>query len=68
MSKRIVLVDPAGDVLFSGASLAAEEPRAATPSDDAFMEACPETLRSPTNESGVFPFVKAARARDEQAA
>ena len=44
-SKRIILVDPLGEVLFSGESLVARGP-------DADVEACPETKRSA--ESGVF--------------
>ena len=69
MSKHIVLVDPAGDVLFSGVSLAAEEQGdGAATADHVDDEPCPETLRSSTDESGVFPFVKVARARNEQAA
>jgi hypothetical protein len=43
-SKRIVLVDPMGDVLFSGESVIAQE---AEPE-----EACPATMRS--EGSGVF--------------
>jgi hypothetical protein len=53
----IVLVDPLGDVLFSGESLA-RSPRAvsvAPPPDssEAVTERCPETLRS--QGSGVYP-------------
>ena len=46
-SKRIVLVDPLGEVLFSGESVIAKAPG---------EEACPETKRSA--ESGLFPAVK----------
>ena len=42
-SKRIVLVDPLGEILFSGESLIARGPD---------IEPCPETKRSA--ESGVF--------------
>ena len=47
-SKRIILVDPLGEVLFSGESLVARGPDA----DADVVEACPETKRSA--ESGVF--------------
>ena len=47
-SKRIVLVDPLGEVLFSGESVVAQAPG---------EEACPETKRSAA-ESGLFPAVK----------
>lgn len=65
MSKRIVLVDPLGDVLFSGVSVAQstapppETAPAAVVEDE--IEECPATLRSPTHDSGVFPIVKAIR-------
>ena len=57
-SMRIVLVDPLGDVLFSGESMIAME----RPSDEV-EEVCPATKRSATSESGVFPI--AAPGRDE---
>jgi len=49
-SKRIVLVDPLGDILFSGESLIAREAD----------ETCPETQRSA--ESGVFKAVSAGKS------
>ncbi len=56
-SLNIVLVDPLGDVLFSGESLSmlpAEPP----PPAPEVHEPCPETLRSVTTfESGLFPSV-----------
>ena len=48
-SKRIVLVDPLGDVLFSGESMIAKEAVKATA---AAADQCPETKRSA--ESGTF--------------
>jgi hypothetical protein len=48
-SKRIVLVDPLGDILFSGESMIAKEAQTA--------DACPETKRSAG--SGVFRAVEA---------
>lgn len=58
MSKsfRIVLVDPLGDVLFSGESLSMIS-QAAAPTVES-EERCPETLRSAmttTHGSGVYP-------------
>jgi hypothetical protein len=44
MASRIVLVDPLGEILFSGESLISRE------MED---EACPETKRSA--ESGIYP-------------
>lgn len=70
MSKRIVLVDPWGDVLFSGLSVAAPHEEAPPPGqghDEGFEEleeeeeACPETLRSAVFDSGFFPTIKSAR-------
>jgi hypothetical protein len=57
-SMRIVLVDPLGDIMFSGESVIAQE----LPTDDA-EEGCPETKRSATSESGIF----AAAAYDQDA-
>jgi hypothetical protein len=56
MAQLIVLVDPSGDVLFSGESVIAMNstlppPPAVVDLDD---ETCPETMRSATSESGVF--------------
>lgn len=60
-SMRIVLVDPLGDILFSGESLSVREGhplgKAGGPPDSsaAASERCPETLRSAeVSESGVF--------------
>jgi len=47
-SIRIVLVDPLGDILFSGESIAKALPARA-------IDLCPETQRSATSESGIFP-------------
>jgi hypothetical protein len=47
-SMKIVLVDPLGEVLFSGESWLANA--SAEPDDD---DDCPETMRS--GESGIFP-------------
>lgn len=74
MSKRIVLVDPLGDVLFSGVSLAAqptppkEPPVAEIAQREEEIEPCPDTLRSPTHDSGVFPILKQIRVRGGEAA
>lgn len=54
-SKRIVLVDPRGDVLFSGESMiagGAKALREGAVTDDATDESCPETMRSAG--SGVY--------------
>ena len=60
-SMRIVLVDPLGDILFSGESLSVREGdplvRADAPPDssEAVTERCPETLRSAqVSQSGIF--------------
>jgi hypothetical protein len=50
MSKRIILVDSSGDVLFSGVSIAQIAEAARAPEDR-----CPETKRSANSESGLFP-------------
>ena len=55
VSMRIVLVDPRGDIMFSGESVIAKDPET--------DERCPETLRSATSESGFFT----AAARDDDA-
>lgn len=72
MSKRIVLVDPSGDILFSGESVAAQPPSPPAAFDDVIDalddEPCPETLRSPIDDSGVFPAVKSIRVRGNHAA
>ena len=49
-SKRIVLVDPLGDILFSGESMIAKQ---------VDEERCPETKRSA--ESGMFPSVSPSK-------
>lgn len=69
MSKRIVLVDPSGDILFSGESVATQPPPAAFDDvrDELDDEPCPETLRSPIDDSGVFPAVKSIRVRGDYA-
>jgi hypothetical protein len=60
-SLHIVLVDPIGDVLFSGESLRAREgwwgmEAGAT---ETSSEECPVTLRSPAvSKSGVYPSVR----------
>lgn len=52
---RIILVDPRGDVLFSGESMMAKQTLAPPPHAVARIEdACPPTMRSPTSESGMF--------------
>lgn len=56
-SLRIVLVDPRGDVLFSGESMILQPPI------DDVEDVCPPTMRSPTSESGMFA---AAAYRIEQ--
>ena len=49
-SLRIVLVDPLGDVLFSGESLSM------IPREEPAEERCPDTMRSATtHESGMYP-------------
>lgn len=49
-SVRIVLVDPLGEILFSGKSLSAD-----TAASDAETEPCPETQRSAGNPaSGTY--------------
>lgn len=53
-SMRIVLVDPLGDILFSGESMIAKELPAREPVD-LVDTSCPETQRSATSESGIFP-------------
>lgn len=55
-SLRIVLVDPLGDVLFSGESMNAQQTLVPPPLDDhdEIEDACPPTMRSPTSESGMF--------------
>ena len=65
-SSRIVLVDPLGDVLFSGESwaVAHDDASRVEPERDVDDE-CPETLRS--GESGIFPVAR-AKPRDERAA
>lgn len=78
MSKRIVLVDPSGDILFSGESVATQPPPPSPAFDDVLDaldaldalddEPCPETLRSPIDDSGVFPAVKSIRVRGNYAA
>lgn len=76
-SKRIVLVDPLGDILFSGESMIASETRAASVRASAASvrasvqavegaaDECPETLRSPSDGegSGVFRAVDRVRVR-----
>ena len=52
-SKRIVLVDPLGEILFSGESMIASH---------AAIEPCPETKRSA--ESGVYRAVDSSQARE----
>ena len=65
-SMRIVLVDPLGDVLFSGESWVANGPeRARNDAQEAEPEPdedddCPETMRS--GESGIFPVERARPA------
>ena len=70
-SMRIVLMDPLGDVLFSGESwlasgsesppAAKHDKRAAEPEpDDEDEDDCPRTLRS--GESGIFPVERAKPA------
>jgi hypothetical protein len=69
-SMRIVLVDPLGDILFSGESLSVREgeppgrnaaPRAA----EVTTERCPETLRSAvSSESGVYRTLDRSRSSD----
>lgn len=58
VSMRIVLVDPRGDIMFSGESVIDKDPETDEP-----CERCPETLRSATSESGFFT----AAARDGDA-
>jgi hypothetical protein len=74
-SLRIVLVDPLGDVLFSGESMVARAaldaepltsthdagPAAPQPSEEE-DEPCPQTKRS--NESGVFPALRRSGNRE----
>ena len=56
-SKHIVLVDPRGDILFSGESMSAREGRSTASADVALDEepSCPETMRSAGSAgSGVY--------------
>lgn len=50
-SMRIILVDPLGDILFSGESIAKDPPA---------RDSCPETQRSATSDSGIFPVASLA--------
>ena len=51
----IVLVDPLGDVLFSGESMMAKQTIApALDEHEEIEDTCPPTMRSPTSESGFF--------------
>jgi hypothetical protein len=59
-SMRIVLVDPLGDILFSGDSIAQGLPT----TDDA-EDRCPETKRSATSESGMYAAVAYAEDAGE---
>lgn len=71
-SMRIVLVDPLGDILFSGESWLSSGPATANAANvasyggnEAEAEAphdCPETLRS--GESGIFPVERAKPTHD----
>ncbi|HSO40023.1 MAG TPA: hypothetical protein VLT33_46165 [Labilithrix sp.] len=54
----IVLVDPLGDVLFSGESVMATAPPPPVAVELDLDEACPETKRSATSESGIFASVR----------
>ena len=60
---RIVLVDPLGDVLFSGESMSVKQTIAPRALDEhgEIEDECPPTMRSPTSESGIF----AAYGRDQ---
>ena len=60
-SVRIVLVDPLGDILFSGESIAQGFPAA-----DEDSERCPETKRSATSDSGIYPAVAYTGPRQDQ--
>ena len=54
-SLRIVLVDPLGDILFSGESMIAKPTIAAALDEhEEIGDECPPTMRSPTSESGFF--------------
>lgn len=58
-SMRIVLVDPLGDILFSGESMVAQMASAPRPEPEPVPveeEPCPQTKRSA--ESGVFPALR----------
>jgi len=57
-SLRIVLVDPLGDVMFSGESMMASF------ANDEEEEPLPATRRSATSESGIFASVR-SREVDE---
>ena len=61
---RIVLVDPLGDVLFSGESMVAAtaQPFPAPAMNDDEEEPCPQTRRSA--ESGVFPALRRPANRE----
>jgi hypothetical protein len=58
-SRRIVLVESSGEIVFEGESVLAEEPAT---EDDA--DACPPTLRSPQSSGffGLLPRSKGERA------
>lgn len=71
-SMRIVLVDPLGDILFSGESLSVREgdplvkADAAPDSSEAVTERCPATLRSAeVSQSGIFRTVSRESYADE---
>jgi len=63
---RIILVDPRGEVLFSGESMTAKEtvapPEPLQPQPvGGIDDACPPTMRSPTSESGMFATFRIAQ-------
>jgi hypothetical protein len=58
-SMRIVLVDPLGDVLFSGESMIAN-----VLVEDEIEEPFPETKRSATSDSGIYAIVSHDQAEE----
>jgi len=61
-SRRIVLFESSGEIVFEGVSVLDEE----TQHEDADAASCPPTQRPPPSDSGFFPVIP--RAKGERAA